>query len=117
MKINYKKYGDYYLPDLALAEKENRQLNKYGLLRLEYLKNHKKALYQELLMKDKLNEHLFSVSKNADALLNTLIENYIKSDEKLTEKSKEINPIEWTKLMNNYKNIAEEIVLKEYVFD
>ena len=54
MKINYKKYGDYYLPDLALAEKENKQLNKYGLLRLEYLKNHKKTLYQELLMKDKL---------------------------------------------------------------
>ena len=40
MKINYRKYGDYYLPDLTLAEKENKQLNKYGLLRLEYLKNY-----------------------------------------------------------------------------
>lgn len=77
MKINYKKYGDYYLPDLALAKKENKQLNKYGLLRLEYLKNHKKALYQELLMKDKLNEHLFSVSTEAENKVNYLINELI----------------------------------------
>ena len=41
---------------------------------------------------------------------------YIKSDEKLTEKNKDNNPIEWAKLMNNYKNTAEEIILKEYIF-
>ena len=44
------------------------------------------------------------------------MEDYIKNDERLSEKSKELNPIEWIKLMNNYKNIAEEIVLNEYVF-
>ena len=44
------------------------------------------------------------------------MENYIKNDEKLTEKNKEINPIEWTKLMNSYKHTAEEIILKEYIF-
>jgi len=42
--------------------------------------------------------------------------NYIKNDEGLSEKNKELNPLEWTKLMNNYKNTAEEIVLNEYVF-
>ena len=83
---------------------------------LTYLKDYKKALYTSLLMKEKLTNHLISLSKNANALLNTLIENYTKSDEKLTEKSKENNPIEWTKLMNNYKNTAEEIILKEYIF-
>ena len=44
------------------------------------------------------------------------MEDYIKNDERLSEKSKELNPIEWTKLMNNYKNMAEEIVLNEYFF-
>ena len=116
MKITYTKQGDYLLPNLTLKDTKKGNINKYGRMRLDYLKEHKKALYTELLMKDLLNDHLISVSKNADTLLNTLIENYIKSDEKLTEKSKEINPIEWTKLMNNYKNMAEEIVLKEYVF-
>ena len=53
MNITYTKCGDYLLPNLKLTEKENKTLNKYGLLRLEYLKSNKKALYQELLMKDK----------------------------------------------------------------
>ena len=59
MNITYTKCGDYLLPNLKLTEKENKTLNKYGLLRLEYLKNNKKVLYQELLKKDKLNEHFF----------------------------------------------------------
>ena len=41
---------------------------------------------------------------------------YKVKDERLSEKNKELNPLEWTRLMNNYKNTAEEIVLNEYVF-
>lgn len=67
-------------------------------------------------MKDKLTNHLISVSKDAENLLNNLMESYKKSDEKLSEKSKEINQLEWVKLMNNYKNTAEEIVLKELIY-
>ena len=44
------------------------------------------------------------------------MEDYIKNDERLSEKSKELNALEWAKLMNDYKNMAEEIVLNEYVF-
>ena len=116
MEITYTKQGDYLIPNLTLKETKKENINKYGRMRVAYLKEHKKALYTELLMKDELTNHLISVSKNAENLLNNLMESYKKSDEKLSEKSKEINPIEWTKLMNNYKNIAEEIVLKEYVF-
>ena len=47
---------------------------------------------------------------------NTLMESYKKSDERLSEKNKKSNHIEWTKLMNSYKNTAEEIILKEYIF-
>ena len=116
MEITYTKQGDYLLPNLTLKETKKGNINKYGRMRLAYLKEYKKALYTSLLMKDLLKEHLISVNKNSDTLLNTLMENYIKREERLTEKSKENNPMEWTKLMNNYKNVAEEIVLKEYVF-
>ena len=44
------------------------------------------------------------------------MESYKKSDEKLSEKSKKINQLEWVKLMNNYKNSAEGIVLKELIY-
>ena len=116
MKITNTKCGDYLLPNLTLPEKQNKQLNKYGLLRLEYLKNNKKALYQELLMKDKLNEHLFSVSTEAENKVNFLIDKLIEFDGTITEKLKAKNQMLWIQKMNTCKNIAEEIVLKEIVY-
>lgn len=116
MELKYTRTGDYELPNLTLNDNKKGTINKYGMLRLDYLKQHKKAIYTTLLMKDELTNHLISVSKNAEDLLNTLMENYKNTDERLSEKNKKINHIEWAKLMNNYKNTAEEIILKEYIF-
>ena len=116
MELKYIKTGDYELPNLTLNNNKKGTINKYGILRLDYLKAHKKALYTTLLMKDELTNHLISVSKDAEILLNTLMESHKKSDEKLSEKSKETNQLEWVKLMNNYKNTAEEVVLKELIY-
>ena len=116
MKITYTKQGDYVLPDLTLKETKKGNINKYGRMRLTYLKEYKKSLYTSLLMKDELTNHLVSVSKNAEDLLNNMKKKKKKSDEKLSEKSKETNQFEWVKLMNNYKNAAEEIVLKELIY-
>ena len=107
MELKYTRTGDYELPNLTLNDNKNGIINKYGMLRLDYLKTHKKALYTTLLMKDELTNHLISVSKDAENLLNNLMESYKKSDERLSEKNKKINHIEWVKLMNNYKNTAE----------
>ena len=117
MKINYTIIGDYELPNLMLKETKKGNINKYGRMRLAYLKEHKTALYTTLLTKDVLTNHLISVSKNSEDLLNTLMESYKKSEEKLSEKSKETNQLEWAKLMNNYKNIAEKIILKELIYN
>ena len=116
MELKYTRTGDYELPNLTLKDNKKGTINKYGMLRLNYLKHSKKALYTTLLMKDKLTSHLVSVSKDAENLLNNLIESYKKRDERLSEKNKEINHIEWSKLMNNYKNIAEKIILNEFIF-
>ena len=115
MNIEYVKQGDYLLPDLVIENQNYEEINKYGYLRLNYIKGHKKGLYQTLLMKNELTNHLLSVSKECEERLKTLMNNYIKNDEKLTEKNKENNQIEWVKLMNNYKNTAEEIILKELI--
>ena len=116
MELKYTKTGDYELPNLTLNDNKKGTINKYGMLRLDYLKTHKKALYTTLLMKDELTNHLISVSKDAENLLNYLMERYKKLDEKLSEKRKETNQIEWVKLMNNYKNIAKEIILNELIY-
>ena len=117
MKIKYTKQGDYLLPNLYLEKDDNcGRIGKYGILRLHFIAQNKQALYETLLMTNKLTHHLLLVSDSCESLYKILMEDYIKNDERLSEKSKELNPIEWTKLMNNYKNMAEEIVLNEYVF-
>lgn len=116
MRINYTKVGDYLLPNLTIETQNNEKINKYGYLRLHYLKENNKALYTTLLMQNELTNHLVSVSIEAENKLNNLIEQYKNFDELLSEKNKNYNQLEWVKLMNNYKNMAEEIILKELIF-
>ncbi len=54
MKLNYTKVGDYFLPDLTIKNQTYKRINKYGLLKLHYLKQNNKALYTTLLMKNGL---------------------------------------------------------------
>lgn len=88
MELKYTRIGDYELPNLTLNDNKKGTINKYGMLRLDYLKAHKKSLYTTFLMKDELTNHLVSVSKNAENLLNNLMENYKKSDENYLKKVK-----------------------------
>ena len=117
MEIKYTRQGDYLIPNLYLEKDEDRgRIGKYGILRLHFIAQNKQALYETLLMTNKLTHHLLLASDSCESLYKILMEDYIKNDEKLSEKSKESNPLEWAKLMNNYKNMAEEVVLNEYVF-
>ena len=116
MELNYTKVGDYLLPNLTIKNQNYEKINKYGYLRLNYLKEHKKSLYTTLLMQDELTNHLVSVCNECEEILKNLMDNYIKNDNKLSEKNKELNQLEWIKLMNNYKGCAEEIILKEMIY-
>ena len=78
MELKYTRTGDYELPNLTLKDNKKGTINKYGMLRLNYLKHNKKALYTTLLMKDELTNHLVSVSKDAETLLNNLMKSYKK---------------------------------------
>ena len=115
--ITYTQVGDYKLPNLTIKETKDKPLNKYGLLKLEYLKKNKKALYQQLLMTNELNNFLFSVGKEAEEKVKSLINKLAEKDKNLNENLKEKNQLLWVQKMNNYKNIAEEIVLKELIFN
>jgi hypothetical protein len=117
MKVDYIKNGDYFLPNLKLKKQKKHNLNKYGLLKLDYIKNHKKVLYNELIMTNKLNNFLFSVGKEAAQKVDYLVKSYVENDKELTEKLKKANQLEWVGRMNNYKNMAEEIVLNELIYN
>ena len=118
MEIKYTRQGDYLIPNLYLEKNENYgRLGRYEILRLHFIAQNKQTLYETLLMTNKLTHHLLLVSDSCESLYKILMENYIKNDEKLSEKSKDNNQIEWVKLMNNYRNMTEEIILKELIYD
>lgn len=115
MNISYTKQGDYLLPNLILKDKEQFNIGKYGLLRLEYIKKYKLGLYFDLLVNDNLNEYLDNIDTTIKEEVQKLITE-LAAKENINEKLKENNQILWVSKMNNIKNIAEEIILKEYIY-
>lgn len=113
--ISYTLVGDYYIPNLVLEQDEKVQLNKYGLLRLDYLKEYKKAEYTLMLMEETLNTHLKEIQENAQARVNDITNN-LKAKSNLSEELKNSDPLYWVGMMNNFKNQAEEIVYKEIIY-
>ena len=90
MKIDYRKCGDYYIPNLVISNTKNFQLGKYSKKRLNYLKTQKKAEYTILLMDDKLSEHLQEIDDTATARYNLLIKQFAEQ-ENIIEELKEID--------------------------
>ena len=114
MNISYTKNGDYLLPNLILENKKQYNIGKYGLLRLNYIKKEKLGLYFNLLVNDKLNEYLHNIDTTVMEKVQKLIKELIEKN--VTEKLKSSNQMLWIDKMNNIKNIAEEVILKEYIY-
>lgn len=117
-KITYHQEGDYLIPNLAVLKDEsnNYHISKYGYLRLDYLKKNKKDYYTELMLDGKLPEHLIEIDKQANKRVKAIISSLAKL-QNVNEKLKANNQIEWVKLMNNFKNFAEEIVFNELIYN
>lgn len=115
MNISYIKKGDYLLPDLILENKKQYNIGKYGLLRLNYIKKYKLGLYFDLLVRDTLNEYLHNIDTIVMERVQKLIIE-LAEKENINEQLKENNQTLWIGKMNNIKDIAEEIILKEYIY-
>ena len=115
--IEYIKQGDYYLPNLILSSEDtNYKIGKYGRMKLNYLKNNKKSEYTILLMDGKLNKYLHEINIACEERIRTIISQLIQQ-ENVTEELKTTNQMEWVRCMNSVKNRAEEIILKELIYE
>ena len=112
--MSYTLHGDYYLPDLVLREEEPTY-GKYGMLRKQFLKEHRSARYQYLLLTGKLNKHLNQTDQEAREQVETLMEQMTEK-QGVTEELKAQDQMERVRLMNNIKASAEEIVLKNMIY-
>ena len=112
--LSYTLHGDYYLPDLVLNEEEPTY-GKYGMLRKQFLKEHRSAKYQYLLLTGKLTEHLNQIDQEAREQVEMLTEQMLKK-QGVNDNLKRQDQMMWVRLMNNIKFSAEEIVLKNMVY-
>ena len=112
--MSYTLHGDYYLPDLVLNEEEPTY-GKYGMLRKQFLKEHRSARYQYLLLTGKLNEHLNQTDQEARGQVEMLMKQMAEK-KGVTEELKVQDQMKWVGLMNNIKVSAEEIILKNMVY-
>ena len=115
--VTYRREGDYLLPNLELSDQNDiAPIGKYGRMRLHYLREQKHALYTGLLLSDKLNEHLHEVDERAEKQIEEIETAMAKADG-TDEALKARDQLRWVGLMNNYRSCAEELVLREVVYE
>ena len=113
MNLTYTMQGDYLLPNLEVPE--SPKVGKYGMLRRSFLRSHKQALYTGMMLEDTLNSYLEQVDKEANMLLEKLMTQMMQ-EQGLTEELKSRNQMLWVQQMNNLRQSAEEVVLKELIY-
>ena len=74
--IRYTLHGDYYLPDPALPAEKEKPIGIWGQRHLQYLKEHKRIVYLNLLTSGRLNEYLVSVDEQAEDMFSRLVREY-----------------------------------------
>ena len=112
MKITYTRVGDYYLPNLAAPEIP--KVGRWGMLRFNYLRKHREALYTIMLMENTLNPHLEEIDRQAQEMEQQLI-SQLAQQEGVTEQLKAENQMEWVRRMNNIRNRSAEIINHELI--
>lgn len=115
MKLEYRKNGDYFIPEIALSKQGAKPLGKYGRLRRTYLQEHRQALFSHLVLSEKLFPHLKEVDEQAQYLLDTMIPPMAKFVG-VTEQLKATEQMNWVGLMSAVKAQVEEIIFAKLIY-
>ena len=113
--IKYELRGELYYPMLEISGQANYQIGKYGRMRLDYLKQHRRGTYGNLKAQARLNQHLHEIDIQALELFESIISDLVKKNN-INEKLKATDQLRWIREMNAIKSCAEEIVLQELVY-
>ena len=115
MKLTYTERDGLLYPNLKLPPQKNYPLGKYGRLRLDFIKQYRRGTYGSLRAQAKLNEYLHEIDVQASDLLQSIMSDLLKKNG-IDEKLKATDPLRWVQEMNALKAAAEEIVLREIVY-
>ena len=113
--LTYTRCGDYFIPDLCLTYSDTKPLGKYGRMRKNYLREHRQALWNSMILSESLYPHLREIDETANRRMEQMMPELMKQNG-LTEELKAKDPMMWTGLMNNPKSQTEEITFEECIF-
>ena len=111
-EITYSQNGEYQIPDISLEETRGT-IGKYGLMRKEYLRNHKVARFNILTLQNRLDSHLMEIDSQARQRVDNLMSELL---EKNPAPDKMADGMAWTRHMNQIKAQAEELVIQEIIY-
>ena len=112
----YERIGDYYIPVLTLSSDEQRPIGKWGRVHRDYLKEHRPILFNDLILSGQLWTYLADLNEQAQERLSLIIEQ-MKETEGVTEEMKAADQMAWVGAMNSIRNRAEEIILREMIYE
>ena len=112
----YELIGDYYIPVLTLSSEEQRPIGKWGRMHRDYLKEHRPIRFNDLVLSGQLWIYLADLNEQAQERL-ALIIDQMTASEGVTEKLKTADQMAWVGAMNSIRNRAEEIILREMIFE
>ena len=115
MGDTYTMQGDYLLPNLLSPTEDGRPFGVWGQRRLDYLKKHRKGLYNHLLNSYELRSHLADIEEQAQALFFQLVKEHAEKDG-ITEQLKATDQMKWVQMMNNIRERVTEVVNANVVF-
>ena len=96
MNITYTEKAGVMIPNLELPKQEEATLGVWAMRRKNYLMNHRKVMYYSLLTSCSLTEHLSQIEKNAQEMMETIVEKKEAKEEiarlEKVEKELEKNP-------------------------
>lgn len=112
----YKIQGDYLLPNLTLQDEKQHSIGIWGMRHKQYLKQHHKVIYYNLLTVGKPNSYLAEIDRQAEDMFFRLVRQMAER-EGVTETIKAENQMLWVQKMNNIHNQATEIVNNQIIFN
>ncbi len=115
MELEYVKVGDYLYPALEVNSEPEEPLTKYGLMRENFLKEHRRGTYTGMMLEGELKEHCLKIQKQAEERMEVLVEQMMRA-EGVDEQMKAEDQMRWVRLMNGIRDRAEEIVRNEIIF-
>ncbi len=111
----YREENGHLIPNVTLPEQTDYQIGKYGRMHLDYIKSHRRGRYTTLLTEGKLNARLHEIDLEAKQMLETII-THLAAERGIDEDLKARDMLRWVAEMNNVKASAEEIVLREVIY-